>query len=83
MHLADSLSKNSTKGSSEVTAEITKFSEHFNELMKENKQAEAYAYLADNKDDIKRIVETKNLDPLQELIERGLLLDAQIAKLHG
>ena len=82
MHLADSLSKNSTKGSSEVTAEITKFSEHFNELMKENKQAEAYAYLADNKDDIKRIVETKNLDPLQELIERGLLLDAQIAKLQ-
>ena len=82
MHLADSLSKNSTKGSSEVTAEITKFSEHFNELIKENKQAEAYAYLADNKDDIKRIVETENLDPLQELIERGLLLDAQIAKLQ-
>ncbi len=82
LHLADSLSKTSTKGSSEVTAEIAKFSEHFNELMRDNKQAEAYAYLADNKDDIKRIVETKNLDPLQELIERGLLLDEEIAKLQ-
>ncbi len=82
LHLADSLSKTTTKGSSEVTAEIAKFSEHFNDLMKENKQAEAYAYLADNKDDIKRIVETKNLDPLQELIERGLLLDEEIAKLQ-
>ena len=82
LHLADSLSKTSTKGSSEVTAEIAKFSEHFNELMKDNKQAEAYSYLAENKDAIKHIVETKNLDPLQELIERGLLLDEEIAKLQ-
>jgi len=82
LKLADSLAKNPSKGSSDKTLLIAKFSEHFNELLKENKQAEAYSYLADNKDAIKEIVEEQIVDPLQELIEKGLLLDEEILLLQ-
>ena len=41
------LSKISNTGSDAKTAEITKYAETFNALVKENKQKEAYAYLYD------------------------------------
>ncbi len=78
----DSLSKISNKGSDEKTAEITKYAETFNALIKENKQKEAYAFLFDNKESIKKILDEKTADPLQTMIDRALVLDEEIKRLQ-
>ncbi len=78
----DSLSKISNTGSDAKTAEITKYAETFNALVKENKQKEAYAYLYENKESIKKILDEKTADPLQTMIDRGLVLDEEIKRLQ-
>lgn len=80
--MADSLSKIAVTGSPAQTAQIKNISDQFNELMKENKQKEAYALLFDNKEALKKIISEKSPDPLQDLIERGLVLDAEIDRLQ-
>ena len=79
---ADSISKIPVTGSEAQTAEVKKFAQHFNELLKENKQKEAYAYLYDNKVAIKNIIDVKAPDPLQDMIDRGLILDEEINRLQ-
>lgn len=80
--MADSLAKLPVTGSAQQTAAIKKISDQFNELMKENKQKEAYALLYDNKAALKKIIDEKSPDPLQDLIERGLVLDDEINRLQ-
>ena len=79
---ADSISKIPVTGSEAKTAEVKKFAQHFNELLKDNKQKEAYAYLYDNKIAIKNIIDVKAPDPLQDMIDRGLILDNEINRLQ-
>ena len=77
---ADSLSKIESSGSAEKTAEVIKYVEGFKALLKENKQQEAYSYLADNRDFLESTIKEKSLDPLQALVERSLVLDEEIAR---
>jgi epidermal growth factor receptor substrate 15 len=77
---ADSLSKIESSGSPEKTAEVVKYAEGFKALLKENKQKEAYSYLADNKAFFEATIKEKSLDPLQALVERSLELDEEIAR---
>jgi hypothetical protein len=78
----DSLSKIAVAGSEEKTAEVKEFAQHFNELIKGNKQKEAYEYLYNNKVAIKNIIDVKAPDPLQDMIGRGLMLDDEINRLQ-
>ena len=77
---ADSLSKIESSGSPEKTAEVVKYAEGFKALLKENKQKEAYSYLADNRAFLEATIKEKSLDPLQALVERSLELDEEIAR---
>ena len=77
---ADSLSKIESSGTPEKTAEVIKYAEGFKALLKENKQKEAYSYLADNKVFLEATIKEKSLDPLQALVERSLELDEEIAR---
>jgi len=79
---ADSLSKIESSGSAAKTAEVVKYVEGFKVLLKDNKQAEAYAYLANNKDFLEKTIKEKAIDPLQALVERGLELDEEISRLQ-
>ena len=80
LSFADSLSKIESSGSAEKTAEVIKYVEGFKALLKENKQQEAYSYLADNRDFLESTIKEKSLDPLQALVERSLVLDEEIAR---
>ena len=80
--LADSLSQKQVSGSSEKTAEIENYVAGFKELLRDNKQDEAYAYLADSKEFLQKTIEEKSLDPLQDLVEKSLELDEEINRLQ-
>ena len=79
---ADSLSKIESSGSAAKTAEVIKYVEGFKALLKENKQQEAYSYLADNREFLESTIKEKSLDPLQALVERALVLDEEIGRLQ-